>query len=1853
MQSVIQALASEGGLKRVLQLVKADVEDRTPIAQSDLLNGSMFPFFRVITYEKVLQSGLLEISVGTIYNTIFGPGGQYTLKLFTFIATKITEMSVENLQLSLTAFAKILDMNDNAQLILGLRPIAEAFATALDALNGGDDDSAAMSMRRMLRRAKKRLGMENEAHEESSPTKASSKARVQFEFSIDGPGLLSSNGPRHNNDLEDITEVRILPTFQEIIANRPPYLPPLDAIKCHVRGFGGLVDRHFRLYREDQVGPIRDAIKSELIGQKGPFTKGADPRRAKNTQRNLTRVNKYTTLQFERLFCDKWQGFVATITVEQPKEAQKTIMEKRKEWFRSKKRLQKDSLVCVLDSAGHAIFCTVANVKYEKKCIEESDSGDMDEQEEKEIPVFEDFVNDPQRAILTIAPIEDRDAATMADYFTKRKSSRNLMLLEFPRILLGAFKPTLEALQSLATGVEVPFADLLATEEVSSTASDIHPPEYTQQPGFRFDLSCLLDDGGSCTLSTKEDFDLKALDGSTLDEKQAEALVNILCRRVAICQGPPGTGKSFTASALMRVLLSTKNKSRKKKQKGPPVLVVTYTNHANDQTMENALDNGFSRIIRIGSRSKSERLQDLNLRVVSQGMQRTRTELDEGFSRSMALGADASFVREVLRDFGNGDEIENLKNHLQNNYPGYYEQFWGRDEDGFEMVAYDPGFVIKSWMAGKLGSGNVRQQKRNTTRLLDDEVSIRQMLPQERQALYAFWINEHHGSRRQMLRSALESWRKAKKEHDAARQETDLRCLEEADIIGVTTSGLARNTDLLKRLGIKVVLIEEAGEVLEAHTLTALLPSVEHLVLIGDHQQLKPQVNNFDLSSESRNGKQYCLDMSLFERLVSPPEGIPGARLPFTTLETQRRMHPSISDLIRQTLYPHLKDATKVIEHPEVIGMAKRLFWLDHEVPEVGAEKDELVATSKSNDYEVEMTARLVGHLLSQGEYQSKDIAVLTPYLGQLFKLRSRLDGQYEIVLDERDVEGLIKEGIIERAQSAGIRTEPSKVATLLQTLKLTTVDNFQGEEAKVVIISLVRSNKRNECGFLKTSNRINVLLSRAKYGMYIIGNSATSAHVPMWAKVVTLLNEKDNIGSKLALRCERHQDTLIEVSTPDDFTRLSPEGGCHLRCDRRLKCGHACIVKCHSDLRHNNIKCLEPCNRPKQGCDHICRKECGERCDLRCEEMLQGINLELSCGHVIPDLPCWQFQAKDTIECMVLVDRTVPGCQHTVKVKCHISVDSDGFRCTAMCGEALKCGHFCRMECSSCRNGLLKDWHATCTEICGRDFSNCRHTCKEFCHEGKPCGTCKLRCEVACSHSRCNQQCGEPCVPCAQAQCSSFCPHSRCTMPCAAPCDWIPCSKRCTKLLACGHQCPSLCGEICPSTAFCQQCGTDDNKNLMVDYEEMKTFQEMDLDHDPVLIPPCGHPTLMSNMDRWVDMSEVYDMNEDNTVKAIKATEPFSSKELKDLKGCPACRGSLRGVNRYGRLVRRVLLDESTKRFVTSAGTAYGPLTERLFTAQESLANDHGIPKNAMLPFRLTLSHRRDDQFSIICSTTQAWPRYEELKATRRTIQEYFRKVNKDETPFAHIYKLVETCRRRAGRIEDIDLRSPVSQVTFHIMAHAMLIRCDILLLSDVLHQTGKMKRPGPIATKVVVDLSQNRTECIRFIDEALKANDYERAVEGHIFYVRYCAIEIPYLTDAAKAQGLKDEGTAHINSAHALCENHNSAKVDSLVSEVKDAERALAGGSFMQTVSSEERRAVLAAMAKEFRGTGHWYTCVNGHPFSVGECGMPMQLARCPQCDSPIGGQHHRPTEGVARADDLDDELRRMNLGGRQPFM
>lgn len=92
--------------------------------------------------------------------------------------------------------------------------------------------------------------------------------------------------------------------------------------------------------------------------------------------------------------------------------------------------------------------------------------------------------------------------------------------------------------------------------------------------------------------------------------------------------------------------------------------------------------------------------------------------------------------------------------------------------------------------------------------------------------------------------------------------------------------------------------------------------------------------------------------------------------------------------------------------------------------------------------------------------------------------------------------------------------------------------------------------------------------------------------------------------------------------------------------------------------------------------------------------------------------------------------------------------------------------------------------------------------------------------------------------------------------LPCAVPCSR---TKRCPEALICGHQCPSLCGEICPE-GYCHVFSTkQDNR---VDLLEMKSHNEIDLDESPIVVLGCGYFLTAETLDGMIGMAEVYDID-------------------------------------------------------------------------------------------------------------------------------------------------------------------------------------------------------------------------------------------------------------------------------------------------------------------------------------------------------------------------------------------------------
>ncbi|RXN29563.1 E3 ubiquitin-protein ligase RNF213-alpha-like protein [Labeo rohita] len=63
----------------------------------------------------------------------------------------------------------------------------------------------------------------------------------------------------------------------------------------------------------------------------------------------------------------------------------------------------------------------------------------------------------------------------------------------------------------------------------------------------------------------------------------------------------------------------------------------------------------------------------------------------------------------------------------------------------------------------------------------------------------------------------------------------------------------------------------------------------------------------------------------------------------------------------------------------------------------------------------------------------------------------------------------------------------------------------------------------------------------------------------------------------------------------------------------------------------------------------------------------------------------------------------------------------------------------------------------------------------------------------------------------------------------------------------------------------------------------------------------------------------------------------------------------------------------------------------------------------------------------------------------------------------------------------------------------------------------------------------------------------------------------------------------------------------------------------SFIPTMPDD-----MLAVAQQAMGQLKWYFCPNGHPCTVGECGQPMEVGRCPDCNAQIGGINHNPVQG-----------------------
>lgn len=437
-----------------------------------------------------------------------------------------------------------------------------------------------------------------------------------------------------------------------------------------------------------------------------------------------------------------------------------------------------------------------------------------------------------------------------------------------------------------------------------------------------------------------------------------------------------------------------------------------YTNHALDQFLEDLLDIGIdpSVIVRLGSKS-TPRTLPLSIkeqRTAYKISQSTWNSINALKAEGSEQGHDLETSFQAYRDLG--VDAASMLDYLEFEEPESFEALSiPENEDGMILVdtsgkAVRKGYLYDRWVKGK--------GPKHFSDLLPDHCrSLWELEQNVRDEKVKTWkralLNEQAAS----LAVEMALLDKCQKKLSALLSQKTQKILEEKRIIGCTTTAAAMYSDALRHASPGIVLLEEAGEILESHVLTAISPETKHLILIGDHLQLRPKINCYNLSAEKGDG--YDLNVSLFERLIH-------AGFPHTTLLKQHRMCPEISSLVRSLTYPGLEDDAKTKSRPEPRGLCDRVVFFQHSnfeasFTEISDRRDEGSKQSKQNIFEAEIVLKIVKYLGQQG-YGTDKLVVLTPYLGQLSLLKETLSKQNDPVLNDLDSYDLVRAGLLSQA---------------------------------------------------------------------------------------------------------------------------------------------------------------------------------------------------------------------------------------------------------------------------------------------------------------------------------------------------------------------------------------------------------------------------------------------------------------------------------------------------------------------------------------------------------------------------------------------------------------------------------------------------------------------------------------------------------------------------------------------------------------------------------------------------------------------------------------------------------------------
>jgi regulator of nonsense transcripts 1 len=315
--------------------------------------------------------------------------------------------------------------------------------------------------------------------------------------------------------------------------------------------------------------------------------------------------------------------------------------------------------------------------------------------------------------------------------------------------------------------------------------------------------------------------------------------------------------------------------------------------------------------------------------------------------------------------------------------------------------------------------------------------------------------------------------------------------LNNADVICCTCVGAG--DPRLAKFKFRTVLIDESTQSAEPECMIPLVLGCKQVVLVGDHQQLGPVIMN-------KKAAKAGLNQSLFERLVilgcSP-----------IRLNVQYRMHPGLSEFPSNMFYEgSLQNGITVhdrlrrdVDFPWPMMDNPMMFWSN-----LGNEEISASGTSYLNRTEATNVEKIVTRFFKAG-VQPKSIGIITPY-----------EGQRSYIVSSMQANGTFKKENYKEIEAAS-------------------VDAFQGREKDYIILSCVRSNDHQGIGFLSDPRRLNVALTRARYGLVILGNPKVLSKHPLWNNLLQHFKEQHCLVEG---PLSNLQESLIQFSRPKQAYR-------------------------------------------------------------------------------------------------------------------------------------------------------------------------------------------------------------------------------------------------------------------------------------------------------------------------------------------------------------------------------------------------------------------------------------------------------------------------------------------------------------------------------------------------------------------------------------------------------------------------------------------------------------------------------------------------------------------------------------------